>query len=189
MPELRLKDLRLPDFHLPEMSRDDIARTINDARSEIDLGKIDLNRFDPRSIDRPDIDVSRKDIERFVTSAAENAGLITVSRRPRPAFVVGIAAAVALIVAAAIAAIVIRPRLAEARRRATEERADETLFDAEMYASEAADELDGHDDEATEPTAVSTEGDRPTGELADPVAIPIDPSAFSQPDTAERALN
>jgi hypothetical protein len=107
MPEIRLKELRLPEFHLPEMTREDIARTINDARSEIDLGKIE----------RPDIDLSRADIGRFVTTAAENAGLISVTRRPRPLFIVGIVAAIGLVIAAVVAATVIGPRIAEARRR------------------------------------------------------------------------
>jgi hypothetical protein len=175
MPEIRLKELRLPEFHLPEMTREDIARTINDARSEIDLGKIE----------RPDIDLSRADIGRFVTTAAENAGLISVTRRPRPLFIVGIVAAIGLVIAAVVAATVIGPRIAEARRR------DAEPDDDTRGVAEGMPEPSGEADEAGEagePSTTALMTDMPVG----PVAIPIEPTAFpehaaSEPAAAEAA--
>lgn len=74
MPELHLKDLRFPEFRLPEMTRDDITKTLGEARKELGDVRKELGDI------RRDIDLSRVDVPKAVTGAAQAVGLV---RRPR----------------------------------------------------------------------------------------------------------
>ena len=172
MPELRLKEVRLPELHLPEMSREDIVRAIGDARRDIDL-----TRLDPRRIDRSDrpatdlpaadlpkldlpkldltrIDLSKVDLTRALATATQAAGLIRASRRPRLPIVVGGIVAVGLIGFAIMTSPVVRPRLADLAQRARR-----------RLEARRAGTTEGLDAET-------------------PVAIPIEPAAFLEPDQA-----
>lgn len=74
MPELHLKDLRFPELRMPEMTRDDIAKTLGEARKE--LGDLRKELGDMRR----DFDLSRVDVPKAVTGAAQAVGLV---KRPR----------------------------------------------------------------------------------------------------------
>lgn len=119
MPDLSLKGVRVPELHLPEMTRDDIARTIADARRDVDLSRLDPRRLDLSGMDLPklpSIDLPNVDVPHAVSAAAQRAGLV---RRPsRAPLVIGGAIALGLAAWAALTSPVIRPRLDDLVRRA-----------------------------------------------------------------------
>jgi hypothetical protein len=185
MPDLRfrevhLPEVHLPELHLPEMSRDDIVRAVGDARRDIDLSRFDPRRFEMPSFDTPKLDLSRIDLSKVdvpktVATAAQAAGLVRATRRPRLPFILGGLVTLAIVGFALANSPVLRPRLEEIARRARQ-RLDERR----------AAWRDG------ESTALGDIDDVPTGNDAamvdaDRVGIAIDPTAFSDRDTAEMA--
>jgi hypothetical protein len=125
MPGSPLSAVRFPAIHLPEMTRDDIARAVEDARRDIRL---------------PDVDLSGIDVPRSLAAAAESAGFITVQRRPGRPLIIAVAIALALIVFAVLASPAVRPKLAEAGRRART-RIDDAR--AEASSSAAVESIEG----------------------------------------------
>lgn len=193
MPDLRfrevhLPEVHLPELHLPEMSRDDIVRAVGDARRDIDLSRLDPRRFEmpafgapkmerPRidlsKVDLPRIDLSKVDVPRTVATAAQAAGLVRAARRPRLPFVIGGLVTLAIVGFALANSPVLRPRLEEIARRARQR------IDERRAAWRAG-----------RPTAMGDVHDAPTGDDAaivdtERVGIAIDPTAFSERDTAE----
>ena len=188
MPDLRfrevhLPEVHLPEFHLPEMSRDDIVRAVGDARRDIDLSRLDPRRFEMPAFDAPKkqrpridlsrIDLSKVDVPRTVATAAQAAGLLRAARRPRLPFILGGLVTLAIVGFALANSPMVRPRLEEIARRARQ-RLDERR----------AARRDG------ESTAMGDIDDAPTGGDAamvdtERVGIAIDPTAFSERDTAE----
>jgi hypothetical protein len=150
MPELRLRSIHLPELHLPEMSREEIGRVIGDARRDADLG-----RFDPRRVDLPEIDLSNVDIPKAVATAAQAAGIVRSTRRPRLPFVIGGLITLALVGFALMTSPLVRPRLTALGQK-VKERIDERR---------AAGAIEAGPDEAYAFDAA--------------VAVPIEPSAFS----------
>lgn len=112
MPDLRLNELRLPELHLPEMSRDDIVQAVNDKRRDIDL-----SRFDPRRIELPEVDLSKIDVQKAVTEAAQSAGIVRRDRTRLP-FVIGGLVTLALVAYAVVTNPRIKPRLDDLARKA-----------------------------------------------------------------------
>jgi len=149
MPDLKIKDIKMPELHLPEMSRDDIVQAMGDARRDLDL-----SRFDPRKIDLPDVDLSKIDVPKAITEAAQAAGIVRASRRPRLSFIIGGLVTVALVGFALMNSTMIKSRLSELARRAKES----------MDERRAA-RLGGSDQE---PRAFDAA-----------VAVPVDPSAYA----------
>jgi hypothetical protein len=145
MPELRLKEVRLPELRLPEMSKDDIARAIGDAR-RIDLPEVDLPRIDLSKVDLP-----RLDVPKAVASATQAAGLVRSARRPRLPFIIGGLVTLALVGFALLNSPAVKPRLAEAARRARE-RMDERRA-ARMPVDALTDEFETTSDAASMATA------------------------------------
>lgn len=113
MPDLRLNELRLPELHLPEMSRDDIVQAVNDKRRDIDL-----SRFDPRRIELPEVDLSKVDVQKAMTEAAQAAGIARRNRLPRLPFVIGGLVTLGLVAYAAITNPRVKPRLDALARKA-----------------------------------------------------------------------
>lgn len=108
MPILTRKSFQLPELHLPEMRRDDIARTLSevrqelgDARREIDKSRADIAKLHLPKFEMPDVDLSRLDVPKAVTSAAQSAGLMK-RRRSRAPFVIGGLVTLGLLVWAAL---------------------------------------------------------------------------------------
>lgn len=135
MPELRLKEVRMPELRLPEMSRDDITRAIGDARAEADLGRFDPRRLDLSEVEIPRVDLSRIDVPRAVASATQAASMVR-ARRPRLPFIIGGLITLGLVGFALLNSPAVRPRLAEAARRAKarieEQRAERLELEADI---------------------------------------------------------
>lgn len=190
MPRLRLREYRLPELELPEMSRDDILRVVNDARRDVDLGRLDPRRLDLpdmdlRKLDRPKIelsradlpkidlsrlDLSRVDLPKALATAAQAAGIVRASRRSRLPFVVGGVATVAIVGIAILSSPMVRPRLTELMRRARER------YDARR-AGETTDDIIGI---AIEPTAYETPSPEPAATTST-IPTPADELVVDEP--------
>ena len=158
MPDLRLNEIRLPELHLPEMSRDDIVQAVNDKRRDINdkARDIDLSRFDPRRIELPEVDLSKIDVQKAVTEAAQSAGIARRDRMPRLPFVIGGLVTMALVAFAVITNPRIKPRLDDMARKA------KASFDERRARWDADHDAD------LEPRAFDAA-----------VAVPVESSAFS----------
>ena len=154
MPELRLREVRLPELSLPEMSRDDIVRAISDARRDIDLPDVELPKVELPKVDLAKIDLSKVDVAKAVTTAAQAAGIVRRARPRLPLIVAG-AIAIAAVGFALVMSPTVRPRLTEAARRWRER--------LEARRSAAMAEVD---------------------HATAPVAVPVEPAAFSDREPA-----
>jgi hypothetical protein len=155
MPEPTVKEGRLPELHLPEVTREDIMRTFSEIRRpDIDLSvewpKVDLSR----------IEWTREDLDKAVLGIATAARIVRPAvRSGRLPLALGFLAVASLATFAILSRPSVRDRLAqaagEARRRAMAARSGgQDLLEVE------ADVLPG-------------------SEVAEAVAIPIEPDAFN----------
>jgi hypothetical protein len=155
MPELRIKEVRLPELHLPEMSREDIGRVIGEKTRDIGekTRDIDLSRFDPRKADLSGLNEISREIQKVDVPKAIKEATTERDRRSRIPFVIGGLLTLGLLVFAVASSPKLRPRLEaaaqKARQRIDEMRAERGMQDEETHAFDAA------------------------------VAVPIEPSAFS----------
>lgn len=148
MPTLTRKSFQLPELHLPEMRRDDIAKTLADVRNEIgevrreiDKSRADIAKLHLPKFEMPDVDLSRLDVPKAVTSAAQSAGLMK-RRRSRTPFIIGGLATLGLLLWATLRNPSVQERLRsaaqEARERIDAMRASDDL---EPRAFDAADTM------------------------------------------------
>lgn len=148
MPTFTRKSFQLPELHLPEMRRDDIAKTLSDVRHElgevrreIDKSRADLAKLQLPKFEMPDVDLSRLDVPRAVTSAAQSAGLMK-RRRSRAPFVLGGLVTIALLIWAALRSPSVQERVRTIAQDARERiDAMRTPADLEPHAFDAADTM------------------------------------------------
>lgn len=151
MPTLTRKSFQLPELRLPEMGRDDIARTLSDVRSElgevrreIDKSRADIAKLRPPRFELPDVDLSRLDVSKAVTSAAQSAGLMK-RRRSRAPFVIGGLVTLGLLIWAALRSPTVQERVRtvahDARERIDAMRTPGTPGESEPRAFDAADTM------------------------------------------------
>lgn len=154
MPELSVKEGRLPELHLPEVTREDIMRTFSEIRrpdlSDVEWPKVDLSR----------IEWTREDLDKAVLGIATAARIVRPAVRSRRLpLALGFLAVASLATFAILSRPSVRDRLAraanEARRRAMEARTG------------------GQDLLEVEADIV------PGPEVAESIAIPIEPDAFN----------
>lgn len=148
MPTLTRKSFQLPELHLPEMRRDDIAKTLGDVRHElgevrreIDKSRADIAKLHLPKFEMPDVDLSRLDVPKAVTSAAQSAGLMK-RRRSRTPFVIGGLVTIALLIWAALRSPSVQERVKTVAKDARERiDAMRTPDDMEAQAFDAADTM------------------------------------------------
>ncbi|MGK2851288.1 MAG: hypothetical protein ACSLFN_10315 [Candidatus Limnocylindrales bacterium] len=148
MPTLTRKSFQLPELRLPEMRRDDIAKTLSDVRHElgevrreIDKSRADIAKLHLPKFEMPDVDLSRLDVPKAVTSAAQSAGLMK-RRRSRTPFVIGGLVTLALLIWAALRSPTVQERVKTVAKDARERiDAMRTPDDLEARAFDAADTM------------------------------------------------
>lgn len=148
MPTLTRKSFQLPELHLPEMRRDDIAKTLSDVRHElgevrreIDKSRADIAKLHLPKFEMPDVDLSRLDVPKAVTSAAQSAGLMK-KRRSRVPFVIGGLITLGLLVWAALRSPTVQERVRTVAHDAREKiDAMRAQADLEAHAFDAADTM------------------------------------------------
>lgn len=148
MPTLTRKSFQLPELHLPEMRRDDIAKTLSDVRHElgevrreIDKSRADIAKLHLPKFEMPDVDLSRLDVPKAVTSAAQSAGLMK-KRRSRVPFVIGGLITLGLLVWAALRSPTVQERFRTVAHDAREKiDAMRAQADLEAHAFDAADTM------------------------------------------------
>jgi len=148
MPTLTRKSFQLPELHLPEMRRDDIAKTLADVRHElgevrreIDKSRADIANLHLPKFEMPDVDLSRLDVPKAVTSAAQSVGLMK-RRRSRTPFIIGGLVTLALLIWAALRSPTVQERVRTVAQDARERiDAMRTTADLEPHAFDAADTM------------------------------------------------